>query len=587
MTSVGASQLYCSRCLTSFQADVEQCPNLGCQKKRPTRGWGAILGAGEAFDRNYRIHRMLAMGGAGVTYTARELGPDGDEVGPVLAIKVLLAARDQGPYVRRLATEAQIIQTLDHPNIVQYLGFVHRSGHSPYLLTHYEEGGSLLDHMRRVGVLPVRRAAVVGRQICAALEKAHERGIIHRDLKPENVLLTAPVAIGDDPVIRVADFGIAKVQGGVGSSLTRVGAFVGTPHYASPEQFVSGAITEAADVYGVGALLFFTMMARHVIRFADRLDPEESFQLLCDSLPPKVERPTDDPVDVERMNRVLASAMAVDPAQRCTVVELERMLADVAEGREPVIPVRQRALPTTEISPKGSVLGLSAAVTPLLTSPLATDPSQRPRALFAPPMRLGATNAPTVAGTTPAPSALGGTGSITSYTGPVQTFSQATPSPTLSGQGVTPTADPQAAAPKSRGGVMLATAGLFLVFCVVFLGGTAIVLWKVPSARALFGLGGDGALEKGESDPARAEDFRAIDAAVQAQRSYYRSTCKLKKTDSITLLLQVGADGRVNRAVAESGGKAGSCVADLVQGLPVLRKPKVELKARVVVEGSK
>jgi hypothetical protein len=206
---------------------------------------------------------------------------------------------------------------------------------------------------------------------------------------------------------------------------------------------------------------------------------------------------------------------------------------------------------------------------------------------FAVALRLGATNAPTVAGTTPAPSALGGTGSITSYTGPGQTVSQATPSPTLSGQGATPTADPQAAAPKSRGGVMLATAGLFLVFCVVFLGGTAIVLWKVPSARALFGLGGDGALEKGESDPARAEDFRAIDAAVQAQRSYYRSTCKLKKTDSITLLLQVGADGRVNRAVAESGGKAGSCVADLVQGLPVLRKPKVELKARVVVEGSK
>ncbi|MBO87241.1 MAG: hypothetical protein CL927_17985, partial [Deltaproteobacteria bacterium] len=353
---------YCSRCLNTFSEDIDQCPNLSCRRQKPARGWGVIFAEGDLFDRTYRIHKMLAVGGAGVTYVARELDGDNEEVGPKLAIKVLLAARDQGPYVRRLATEAQIIQELDHPNIVQYLGFVHRAGHSPYLLTRFESGGSLLDHMRRVGTLTVKQAALVGRQICWALEKAHEKDIVHRDLKPENVLLTREVAVHEDPVIRVADFGIAKVQGSLGTNLTRVGAFVGTPHYAAPEQFVGGAVTESADVYGVGALLYFTMTAKHVVRFADRIDPEDSFQLLCDNLPPQLERPSDPPDVVERMQTVLAAAMEVDPLARCTVVELDEMLQAVATDQDPVVPRHSRTVASgVDVAPVASVLGVAAA----------------------------------------------------------------------------------------------------------------------------------------------------------------------------------------------------------------------------------
>ena len=369
---------YCSRCLTTFSEDVEQCPNLACRRKKPAHGWGIIFAEGDLFDRTYRIHQMLAVGGAGVTYVARELDGDDQEVGPRIAIKVLLAARDQGPYVRRLATEAQIIQELDHPNIVQYLGFVHRAGHSPYLLTRFESGGSLLDHMRRVGTLTVKQAALVGRQICWALEKAHEKDIVHRDLKPENVLLTRAVEVHEDPVIRVADFGIAKVQGSLGSNLTRVGAFVGTPHYAAPEQFVGGAVTKAADVYGVGALLYFTMTAKHVVRFADRIDPEDGFQLLCDNLPPRLERPADPPDAVRRMQAVLAAAMEVDPLARCTVVELDEMLQAVASDQDPVAPQRIEA-DSVDVSPGASVLGVAAAAESL------PPPAQQPAAPTPPP----------------------------------------------------------------------------------------------------------------------------------------------------------------------------------------------------------
>ena len=351
MSEAGARRLYCSRCLNTFEADLEQCPSLSCRRKKPTRGWGVIFAEGDIFDRNYRIHKMLAVGGAGVTYLAREIDANGEDEGPRLAIKVLLAARDAGPYVRRLATEAQIIQELDHPNIVQYLGFVHRAGHSPYLLTRFESGGSLLDHMRRVGTLSVRAACLVGRQICWALEKAHERGIVHRDLKPENVLLSRTVAAGEDPAVRVADFGIAKVQGSLNTNLTRVGAFVGTPHYAAPEQFIGGVVTEAADVYAVGALVYFCIAARHVARFTDRLDPEEGFQLLCDHLPPVLDLAGEDPQMVAHMNQVLAVAMRVDPKQRCTVVALDTMLDAVASGRAPVLPAVPELAPDVALAP--------------------------------------------------------------------------------------------------------------------------------------------------------------------------------------------------------------------------------------------
>ena len=148
--------------------------------------------AGELIDRTYRIHSRLAIGGAGVTYLAREVGAE-EEIGPLLAVKVLYQQRDQGPYLRRLATEAQILQGLNHPQIVECRGFVQRAGHSPYLVTRFEAGGSLLDHIRRVGVLPPRAAAGVAMQVCDALAVAHRQGVIHRDLKPENVLLEAEV----------------------------------------------------------------------------------------------------------------------------------------------------------------------------------------------------------------------------------------------------------------------------------------------------------------------------------------------------------------------------------------------------------
>ncbi len=326
---------YCSRCLTTFAADAPRCPNLGCRAQRPASGWGELLEAGEVLDRTYRLHARLAIGGAGVTYLGGELGPDGGEVGPRVAIKVLYQQRDQGPYLRRLSTEAQILQGLNHPQIVECRGFVHRAGHSPYLVTRYEEGGSLLDHLRRVGTLPIPVVAGIGRQVCWALEVAHRQGVVHRDLKPENVLLVRQVDLEVVPEIRVADFGIAKVFGAVGDRLTRVGAFVGTPQYAAPEQFDGLSPEPATDVYAVGALLYFCLTARPVADFMAELEPESQKEHLVRHLPPKLPVDLGTP-DLRRwMEETLAVAMAVDPGDRCDIGQLEARLASIQAERDP------------------------------------------------------------------------------------------------------------------------------------------------------------------------------------------------------------------------------------------------------------
>jgi serine/threonine protein kinase len=350
--------LYCASCLTTFGSDGQACPNMGCGRARPDKGWGRMYQPGEVVDRNYHVVRTLALGGAGVTYLVRGLDESGEPTDPLIALKLLFASRDHGAYLQRLATEAQILQQLDHSHIVQYLGFVHRTGQSPYLLTLFEEGGSLLDHMRRVGTLSIKAAAEIGRQVCWALEKGHTRDIIHRDLKPENMLLTEVVERDQAVHVRVADFGIAKVQGSLGSGLTRSGAFVGTPQYAAPEQFIGEAATPAADVYSLGAVLVFLMTARPVIKKAHLSAPEDVYLQLQDRLPATVQRTKDSEEDNSRMNTILAQAMQFEPRMRCSVQQLDQMLEALLSDQDPVVELPPSQVQALQEDPGISLLSL-------------------------------------------------------------------------------------------------------------------------------------------------------------------------------------------------------------------------------------
>ena len=335
---------YCSRCLTTFVEDGDSCPNLACRSGKPKEGWGTLLNKGDTLDRTYTVDRRLAIGGAGVTYLGHELDDDGGQMGPPLAIKVLYAKRDQGAFLRRLANEAQILLELDHPNIVKIMGFVQRQGHSPYLVTQFEAGGSLLDHLRRHGKLPIRSVARIGVQLCEALHVAHTAGVVHRDLKPENILLSEATAVDAVPRCRLTDFGIAKVFGGVGERLTRIGAFVGTPQYAAPEQFEGVAPTAATDVFAMAAVLRFCVTLRPHLPEVDMAHPEDTLRALQDCLPALLDDPSE---DAQRFNAFLDATLAIRPGDRVDLPMAKTMLEAIAEGRE-LLPRRRTAVPELE-----------------------------------------------------------------------------------------------------------------------------------------------------------------------------------------------------------------------------------------------
>ena len=271
--------LYCPTCLTTFSDDTPRCPNLSCGAPRPGVGWPIP----------HRILRILALAGGGVTYQARELDADDRDLPPDLAIKVLYAHRDTGEQVRRLANEAQVLQQLAHEHIVESRGFVHRRGAPPYLVTTFERGGTLAEHVHRVGTLSPRVAGRVLRQLALALEIAHARGVVHRDLKPQNVLLRELCERDETPRIRVADFGIAKLSGTLGEGLTRVGAFIGTPEFAAPEQLVGGTPAPSTDLYAAGAIFYFLLTGRPPFPEDQRHDLVAAYEALLSTLPPKLE----------------------------------------------------------------------------------------------------------------------------------------------------------------------------------------------------------------------------------------------------------------------------------------------------------
>ena len=183
--------------------------------------------------------------------------------------------------------------------------------------------------------------AGIGVQLCDALHVAHGAGVVHRDLKPENILLAKTTTYEEVPQVRLTDFGIAKVFGGVGERLTRLGSFVGTPQYAAPEQFEGVAPTAATDVFAMAGVLRFCLTLRPHLKNPDMAHPEDVLQSLLDHLPPLLEG--EDP-DTNSFNVFLQSAMAIDPDDRPDLPTARDILQRIAEGLD--LPSRVNRMPT-------------------------------------------------------------------------------------------------------------------------------------------------------------------------------------------------------------------------------------------------
>ncbi|MFN0080150.1 MAG: SUMF1/EgtB/PvdO family nonheme iron enzyme [Prosthecobacter sp.] len=198
----------------------------------------------------YEITMLLGRGGMGAVYKGTQISLDR----PV-AIKILsndLETADAS-FAERFKNEARAMAKLSHPGIVAVHDFGETPDHLLYIVMEFIEGTDVSRMIAKQKRLHTEHAMAITAHVCDALAYAHERGIIHRDIKPANIM------VGYDGVVKVADFGLAKMSNKAGESLglTQSGMAMGTLHYMAPEALMLGAgVDHRADIYAVGVMLY-------------------------------------------------------------------------------------------------------------------------------------------------------------------------------------------------------------------------------------------------------------------------------------------------------------------------------------------
>jgi serine/threonine-protein kinase len=222
-----------------------------------TAGRNGLLAVGSRFAGRYDIQEVLGSGGMGVVYRAYDM-----EVGEAVAIKALrpeLGGLDP-TLLERFKQELRLARRITHRNVVRTYDLGEVDG-VYYITMELVRGATVAALIREAGRLAVPATLTIGKQVCRALEVAHEEGIVHRDIKPQNLLV--------DPTgfLKVMDFGIARLAErpvGGDHALTAAGVVVGTPQYMAPEQLFGDPVDGRADVYATGAVLFECVTGRPV-----------------------------------------------------------------------------------------------------------------------------------------------------------------------------------------------------------------------------------------------------------------------------------------------------------------------------------
>jgi tRNA A-37 threonylcarbamoyl transferase component Bud32 len=297
---------------------------------------------------------MLGAGGMGVVYLAEQDAPLRRRV----ALKVIKRGMDTQQVIRRFQSERDALALMDHPGIARVLDAGSTGDGSPYFAMEYVAGLPLTEHCDQER-LDTRRRLALFREVCHAVQHAHQKGVVHRDLKPSNILVAPEDGVARPKVI---DFGVAKAVDARlddGTSLTTAGVIVGTPAYMSPEQAESGLdVDTRADIYSLGVVLYELLVGalpldpkrlraldatevKRVLRESDPARPSTRVATLAD-VTQVAERRRADPAGLSRalkgdLDAIVLKAMDKDRARRyASASELAEDIGRFLAG-EPVV----------------------------------------------------------------------------------------------------------------------------------------------------------------------------------------------------------------------------------------------------------
>jgi Tol biopolymer transport system component len=244
---------------------------------------------------HYEITSHLGTGGMGEVYQATD-----SKLGRSVAIKLLPEAfTHDADRAARFEREARALASLNHPSIAAIYG-VEESGDRKFLVMELADGETLAERIKR-GPIPLDESLGIAKQICEALEAAHEKGIIHRDLKPANIKVTT------EGKVKVLDFGLAKAfeaetantqlsnSPTLSLAATHAGVILGTAAYMSPEQAKGRAVDKRTDIFALGCVLYEMLTGRAVFEGDDVQDilgavlkSEPDWTRLPAAVPPRI-----------------------------------------------------------------------------------------------------------------------------------------------------------------------------------------------------------------------------------------------------------------------------------------------------------
>jgi eukaryotic-like serine/threonine-protein kinase len=255
----------------------------------------------------YRLERRIGRGGMGEVWAAYHRGLRRN-----VALKTLRPDKHSSTVdVARFEREVQATTQLTHPNTVRIFDYGVTEDGIWYYAMELLEGRNLAELVRAEGPLPPARAVHLLSQAARALAEAHRHGIVHRDIKPENIFITT--AGGEEDFVKVLDFGIAKLTADDGSLTLTSGDWIGgTPAYMSPEAARGQAADARADIYSLGAVLYFAASGQPPFA-ADNVAAMMSAHISETPRPPSEALGTPLPADLEQL---ILRCLDKDPAGR-------------------------------------------------------------------------------------------------------------------------------------------------------------------------------------------------------------------------------------------------------------------------------